>query len=586
MKYTSLFSAVAIAAAMGTQALATVTTNNTTTIDFEGDGYPVGTMRAAQLSRWTVQNEDLSEIIYAPLSSADAVDGYTANKHVKLNTEGNELMWEPSGMSTNKAIIEMKVRLVASDTAPAISDADVHAAVYLQVSDPVDATKDGLYAYSTVNGANEWAKLDTSAFNHVLATGDMVALRVVMDYAARTATYEGALLADAENDTPTYYELGETAMANPSDAETQKHLVSISFKGTGGIDDLFVGEIVETPSTASISLKVWNGETFNEADSGDIDTANAEQSFTSHVELQANKIITVTLWDENEEEELATLAGVIDENGDVTITCNDYAFEPNTEYVVRVMFSDPVVTHTVTFNVDGTTTTTNVVHNETVAAPDPAPSKNGYRFNGWTLSGSAYDFSSPVTADITLVATWKELFTVSFDLNDHGSAIAPLEVADGETATAPAAPIAEGWTFGGWFTDDGTFANEYNFSTPVTASIELHAKWTEASSAEGVEFGTFVIVDDGTTTPEFTAFSVSGTTATATLKAKIVSNGDTATSKTFYAKYTTTLGGAVQTVEANAGTPTVGDAGTVTVTFQVPSGNSLFLVGFTNDAAQ
>ena len=273
MKYTSLFSAVAIAAAMGTQALATVTTNTVpdNSINFEGASYPVGTMKAAQLTGWTVQNEDLSEIIYAPLSSADAVDGYTANKHVKLNTEGNELKWEPSTMTTNKAIIEMKVRLVASDTAPAISDGDVHAAVYLQVSDPVDATKDGLYAYAETNSANQWVKLNTAAFNHDLATGDMVALRVVMDYAAMTATYEGALLADAENDTPVYYQLGSTTMANPGNAETQGQLASISFKGTGGIDDLFVGEIVETPSTANVSLQTFGGEDWETIDSGTVD---------------------------------------------------------------------------------------------------------------------------------------------------------------------------------------------------------------------------------------------------------------------------------------------------------------------------
>ncbi len=346
MKYTSLFSAVAIAAAMGTQALATVNTNNTTTIDFEGDGYPVGTMLAAQLTGWTVQNEDLSEIIYAPLSSADAVGGYTDNKHVKLNTEGNELKWVPSNMTTNKAIIEMKVRLVASDTAPAISDGDVHAAVYLQVSDPVDATKDGLYAYSTVNGANEWAKLDTSAFNHDLATGDMVALRVVMDYAARTATYEGALLADAENGTPVYYGLGTTDMANPDNAQSQKKLVSISFKGTGGIDDLFVGEIVTTPSSASVTFELWSDLTAATADETlalqTIDTVAAGSAVTASFETDLEgETLTFKLYDVTSgtpgTECPWLVAPTADGDGNYNVTMSNYAFEVDHKYVVKVI---------------------------------------------------------------------------------------------------------------------------------------------------------------------------------------------------------------------------------------------------------
>ncbi len=48
-----------------------------------------------------------------------------------------------------------------------------------------------------------------------------------------------------------------------------------------------------------------------------------------------------------------------------------------------------------------------VVDGGTVAKPD-APTRKGYDFTGWTLDGRAYDFSTPVTGDIKLVATWKK----------------------------------------------------------------------------------------------------------------------------------------------------------------------------------
>lgn len=36
------------------------------------------------------------------------------------------------------------------------------------------------------------------------------------------------------------------------------------------------------------------------------------------------------------------------------------------------------------------------------------PTKNGYTFKEWTLNGTTYDFATPVTSDITLVAKWNQ----------------------------------------------------------------------------------------------------------------------------------------------------------------------------------
>ena len=42
---------------------------------------------------------------------------------------------------------------------------------------------------------------------------------------------------------------------------------------------------------------------------------------------------------------------------------------------------------------------------KTASVPN-IPSRDGFIFDHWELNGAAYDFSSPVTADITLAATW------------------------------------------------------------------------------------------------------------------------------------------------------------------------------------
>lgn len=68
------------------------------------------------------------------------------------------------------------------------------------------------------------------------------------------------------------------------------------------------------------------------------------------------------------------------------------------------------ITHTVTFSdPDGNTSTPAQTVNDGATATAPQdPTRDGYTFDGWYLDGEKYDFSTPVTEDITLVAKWAE----------------------------------------------------------------------------------------------------------------------------------------------------------------------------------
>ncbi len=44
---------------------------------------------------------------------------------------------------------------------------------------------------------------------------------------------------------------------------------------------------------------------------------------------------------------------------------------------------------------------------QTVAKPED-PTYEGYTFVGWFVDGEEYDFSSPVTSDLEIVAVWEE----------------------------------------------------------------------------------------------------------------------------------------------------------------------------------
>jgi uncharacterized repeat protein (TIGR02543 family) len=79
-------------------------------------------------------------------------------------------------------------------------------------------------------------------------------------------------------------------------------------------------------------------------------------------------------------------------------------------------------------------------------------------------------------ADVTITIT--AVHTVTFDMQGHGTQVAPQAVAHQAKATQPTpAPTATGYTFGGWYKDNAC-TKAYDFATPVEENITLYAKWT------------------------------------------------------------------------------------------------------------
>ena len=79
-------------------------------------------------------------------------------------------------------------------------------------------------------------------------------------------------------------------------------------------------------------------------------------------------------------------------------------------------------------------------------------------------------------ADITLYAKVEKGYWLTFESNG-GSYVAPVFYANGTTAEAPDKPTKSGYTFAGWYTDEG-LTMAANFGS-ITESDTLYAKWTE-----------------------------------------------------------------------------------------------------------
>ncbi len=139
--------------------------------------------------------------------------------------------------------------------------------------------------------------------------------------------------------------------------------------------------------------------------------------------------------------------------------------------------------HTIKFEnlKGGTIDDIEVLDGETLTAPT-SPSHELYIFEGW-LNGSngTWDFSSPVTSDMTLSAKWRDNYcTVIFDTNGGSAAPESLKIPLGETVPKPTQPTKDGVAFVCWQYFAGAQKVVWNFDTKLDSvtTITLIAAWT------------------------------------------------------------------------------------------------------------
>ena len=176
-------------------------------------------------------------------------------------------------------------------------------------------------------------------------------------------------------------------------------------------------------------------------------------------------------------------------SGDITITNNAFRM-PDSDVSINAIFE--ANTYNVTLNADGGTIAEEKnITNYTYGVGATLPTKDdmtreGYTFDGWydnnDFSGSSVTTISPTdTGAKTFYAKWTiNSYSVTFNSN-NGSDIDSQTVDYGDTVAEPTAPAKNGYTFAGWYSDEG-LVSAYDFSTTVTSDITLYAKWTKNSS--------------------------------------------------------------------------------------------------------
>ena len=211
----------------------------------------------------------------------------------------------------------------------------------------------------------------------------------------------------------------------------------------------------------------------------------------------------------------------------------------------------PVV-YTITFNSnDGTSVAPqNVNAGEKLKEPTPAPTREGFTFDGWyedSTFSTKFNFNTPITDSMTLYAKWTEnKYTLTFDANGGSGTMTPVTDLTGEYTlpangfTAPAGKQFKAWSVGGVEKAAGD-------KITVTANTTVTAVW------EAIEYN--VTVTGGT------AYVGAGTPITkATMGTTVTLTANAAPSGKVFDKWEVVSGGI-----------TLADANSATTTFTMPA---------------
>ena len=182
---------------------------------------------------------------------------------------------------------------------------------------------------------------------------------------------------------------------------------------------------------------------------------------------------------------------------------------------------------TVTFNSDGGSAIDpqTIAYYGTVTQPTN-PTKTGYTFKEWQYNGTTFDFSTNITADMTLDAVWTiNSYNVTFNANGGTGTMSTQKIKyNTPTKLKKNTFTRDGYTFTGWNTKANGSGTTYTDEQKITikSKLTLYAQWSEldpfiTSSTQSVEFGTLNVGFTSNLTKKITIKNTSSEDVTLTI---------------------------------------------------------------------
>ena len=161
-------------------------------------------------------------------------------------------------------------------------------------------------------------------------------------------------------------------------------------------------------------------------------------------------------------------------NRPITIT-----YDPNGGVFSSEVDTDPFGKHTINDCKSG----------DTYEIIDAIPTRDGYEFAGWKLGDEDKIYQSTdsivPTGDVTLVAQWEEIYTVTFNAGDNGTLTGNLTQTgvSGTTLTEPIKTANTGYEFVGWVKGSDT-TTMVRIPATITENATYTATWEEEQTTE------------------------------------------------------------------------------------------------------
>ncbi len=157
--------------------------------------------------------------------------------------------------------------------------------------------------------------------------------------------------------------------------------------------------------------------------SGEVSEETETFSFVDEIECLGNAKFIVAL-DEYGSQQVLTKILRLEKGENKAYVFEMLGEEVKTVYEVVI---NRLEQYEITFNSNGGTAVEKQVVNGKYLTDIPTSSKDGYSFDGWD-----YDFTTPITSDITVNAKWQAIFTVKDNeiqkLTEHGKTLSQITI--------------------------------------------------------------------------------------------------------------------------------------------------------------
>lgn len=257
---------------------------------------------ATQNGVWSSEEGDLSSL---------------AEGKLVLNTQGTDLTWEPHGENDTTAItyIDATVKFVGSDTAPTVTETDVHTAVYLKnLADETtgDVTNSVLCAWVRTGSESTGSWLELSGYD-VEDTGTYN-LRIMLEENNLSFYINDTLLSYGDM---TRFRSAKDGYAGSVD--------SVSFRGTGYVDNFAASQ-----EEKAVAAKAYVTDYAFYVDNADVtsewsyETFMGEEFVATDLTLNGSSSQIATVWDLAQSPDDGSVLGEI---AAIKLVSDDQSFE-------------------------------------------------------------------------------------------------------------------------------------------------------------------------------------------------------------------------------------------------------------------